>query len=142
MAELTKEKAVAYNEKVKKAKEKAAEDTARKELAEKELKRICGELTEKLGRPITPETLAEEHEAFVEEATKTIASGEKILAGLEQEVKETEDAADAKRSAAIDSAAMVAPEKATAAPALDVKPKATSSGSGVDVTDLDDLLGL
>lgn len=85
MAQLTQAQVLAYNKKVTAAKDKALQDKFRKDLAEKELTRTCEELTELLGKPITPENLELEYATFVGEAMQTMESGTKILAGLEKD---------------------------------------------------------
>ena len=120
MSQLTQAQVIEYNKKVTAAKEKASQDKARKDLAEKELERTCKELSDLLGKEITPENLQAEYEAFVEEAQKTIESGTKILNGLEEEQAEaldTKEVEEVKQEA----------------------PVVTPKSDGVD---LDDLLGL
>ena len=87
MTQLTQAQVLAYNKKVQAVKEKASQDKARKELAEKELARTCKELSDLLGKEITPENLEAEYEAFVAEL-RDYGSGNRILEGLEQEQKE------------------------------------------------------
>jgi len=130
VSQLTQAQVVAYNKKVVAAKEKASQDKARKELAEKELTRTCEELTELLGKPITPENLEAEYATFVAEAQKTMESGIKILNGLE-----TEQAAAMDRGVPLSSAA--ASTNIVNAPAEPTVTQKKSEG-----IDLDDLLGL
>lgn len=125
MAQLTQAQVLSYNKKVTAAKEKASQDKARKELAEKELARTCKELSDLLGKEVTPENLEAEYEAFVAEAQKTMDSGNSILDGLEQEQND----------------ALATPTTVADAPVADpVAP--TTTVTKADPLDLDDLLGL
>lgn len=127
MAILTQTQVLAYNKKVTEAKEKASQDKARKELAEKELIRTCGELSDLLGKKITPENLESEYEAFMSEAQKTMESGVKILEGLESEQTE----------ALASGATNTIPEEPVHTQVETTATEVTDSG-----IDLDDLLGL
>ena len=125
MAQLTQAQVLAYNKKVIAAKEKASQDKARKELAEKELARTCKELSDLLGKEITPENLEAEYEAFVAEAQRTMESGISILDGLEQEQNEALGTATPTNTVV---------DEPVATP--------TTTAKKADTLDLDDLLGL
>lgn len=134
MSQLTQAQVIAYNKKVVAAKEKASDDKARKELAEKELARTCDELSELLGKKITPENLESEYAAFVAEAQKTIESGTKILESIEQE-----QAAALDRGAAADDVSSASSVEETSAPEM---PETTATQGKADTgLDLDSLLG-
>lgn len=132
MTQLTQAQVLAYNKKVQAAKEKASQDKARKELAEKELARTCKELSDLLGKEITPENLEAEYEAFVAEAIKTMESGNRILEGLEQEQKE---------AMSEPTAAVTVEDEPDGEPVVFTTPQVGNAKTNV-ADDLDSLLGL
>ncbi len=87
MVELTQQQVLSYNSKVEEARRRTADSKAKKELAEREMTRLCGELSELLGREITSETLDAEYAKFSEEAQRTMESGTRILAGMQREAE-------------------------------------------------------
>ena len=131
MSQLTQAQVIAYNKKVTAAKEKASQDKARKELAEKELARTCEELSDLLGKTITPENLEAEYESFVSEALKTMDSGTKILDGIENEQAEALN-----RGVTSNTSTPAASNPVSAVADTTVTEKKD------DALDLDDLLGL
>ena len=135
MSQLTQAQVLAYNKKVQAAKDKASQDKARKELAEKELARTCKELSDLLGKEITPENLEAEYEAFVAEATKTMESGNRILDGLEQEQKE------AMADTSATTATATFEDETAGDPVVFTTPKVDNAKVSV-TDDLDSLLGL
>lgn len=71
-----------YNAELKGYKEKSSKLTTELEISQRELKRICDELTEMLGTQVTPENIQAVYQQLTERIESTLASGEEILARI------------------------------------------------------------
>lgn len=75
----------AFNDELKKYNEKAAKNAAEIEFNNREIKRICDELTAELGVQVTPENIAQIAEERIAKIENTLQVGEAILARIKQE---------------------------------------------------------
>jgi len=74
-----------FNDELKAYRDKAAKNQAEIEFNNREIKRICDELTAELGIQVTPENIAEIAKERKEKLENTLREGEAILARIKQE---------------------------------------------------------
>ena len=75
----------AFNSELKRYNEKAATNTAEIEFNNREIQRICSELSTELGISITPDNAEQIYKERVEKTENTLKAGEAILARIKEE---------------------------------------------------------
>ena len=75
-----------YNQRVTKVQKEVADLVAEKRIRTQELERLCKELSQEMGRQITPENVEQVYEEMSEQIRETMKSGEEILDRVEQEL--------------------------------------------------------
>lgn len=68
-----------YNQQVQAYQKKASELLAQKDYQQKELVKLCNELTEMTGQQVTPENLDTVYEAFMTQFNQTLKTGKEII---------------------------------------------------------------
>lgn len=75
-----------YNNKVAQMKQSVAQLMAEKKIREQELEKLCSELTEELGKTVTPENIESIYNETIEQIKDTMESGNEILTRIESEL--------------------------------------------------------
>lgn len=75
-----------YNSRLTRLQKEVAQRLAEQNIRQQELKALCTELTEEIGRPVTPDNIEEIYNTYVEKIQSNIATGTEILNRVESEL--------------------------------------------------------